>query len=62
MRLQQIYEELKNRNLENADVTATEILLGLGFDRDMIQSPTSTLSGGWRMRYVNKKYSIVEYL
>ena len=50
MRLQYIYEELKNRNLENADVVATEILIGLGFYKEMIQSPTSTLSGGWRMR------------
>ena len=52
LRLQFIYEELKNRNLENAEVTATEILIGLGFDKTMIQSPTNTLSGGWRMRFL----------
>ena len=50
-KLQQIYDELKNRNLENAEVVATEILTGLGFSRDMIASPSNLLSGGWRMRY-----------
>lgn len=48
--MQTIYEELKNRNLENPEVAATDILLGLGFDKNMINSPTNTLSGGWRMR------------
>ncbi len=29
---------------------AEKVLMGLGFERDVFQNPTSTLSGGWRMR------------
>lgn len=49
-RLQQIYQEIANRNLTNPEVAACDILKGLGFTKEMINQPTSTLSGGWRMR------------
>ena len=47
-----MYQEIRDRNLIHADVTAREILKGLGFSDDMINQPTHLLSGGWRMRYV----------
>lgn len=49
-RLQQIYQEIASRNLTNPEVAACDILKGLGFTKEMINQPTSTLSGGWRMR------------
>lgn len=49
-RLQTVYQEIRDRNLIHADVTAREILKGLGFSDEMINQPTHLLSGGWRMR------------
>jgi len=34
----------------NFDADVEKILLGLGFERDDLQKPTSEFSGGWRMR------------
>ena len=50
MRLQNVYQELANRNLTTPELSAREILKGLGFTREMMDQPTSVLSGGWRMR------------
>jgi ATPase subunit of ABC transporter with duplicated ATPase domains len=51
LRLQQVYQELSNRNLTNPEAAAIDILIGLGFSREMIRGPTNVLSGGWRMRW-----------
>lgn len=50
LRLQHVYQELANRNLTAPEVSACEILKGLGFTREMMEQPTRVLSGGWRMR------------
>ena len=33
-----------------AESTARRILIGLGFQRESLDAPFSTLSGGWRSR------------
>lgn len=35
---------------DNAESKAIKILKGLGFDEEMRNKPTKSLSGGWRMR------------
>ena len=50
MRLGQVSEELDAMNAEQAETKAIEILKGLQFTDHMINSPTKTLSGGWRVR------------
>ena len=42
-------------NADAAQDRARSILKGLGFSKTMISSPTSTLSGGWRMRLALSK-------
>ncbi|EED95187.1 ABC transporter family, partial [Thalassiosira pseudonana CCMP1335] len=49
-RLGEVAVELDVVDADNAEIRAEEILKGLSFTKQMIQSATSTLSGGWRMR------------
>lgn len=49
-RLNEIYEEMAQRNVENAEPKARKILAGLGFTQEMQGRPTKHFSGGWRMR------------
>ena len=50
MRLGEVSEEVEAMNAESVEGKATEILKGLQFTKEMIHSPTETLSGGWRVR------------
>jgi ATP-binding cassette subfamily F protein 3 len=49
-RLADIGGEWDTMDADGAEDRAYEILKGLGFTKEMIQDPTSNLSGGWRMR------------
>ena len=49
-RLDQIYSRLSIIGADNATTRAATILTGLQFSHEMQYSPTSALSGGWRMR------------
>ncbi len=46
-RVEQRYEALDGYHV---DLTARNILCGLGFERDQLSRPLSEFSGGWRMR------------
>ncbi|KAK9897459.1 P-loop containing nucleoside triphosphate hydrolase protein [Cystobasidium minutum MCA 4210] len=48
--LAQIEAELEAMSADAAHLRAEELLVGLGFTRTSMQSPLSTLSGGWKMR------------
>jgi ATP-binding cassette subfamily F protein 2 len=48
--LQVIYDKLDEINPESFETRAGILLHGLGFSKEMVQKPTSDLSGGWRMR------------
>lgn len=50
IRLGDIVAELDAIDADGAEDRATTILKGLGFTKEMRSSPTSALSGGWRMR------------
>jgi ATP-binding cassette subfamily F protein 3 len=50
MALTECYERMQAIGCDTAELRANKILLGLGFDLDMISKPTSSLSGGWCMR------------
>jgi ATPase subunit of ABC transporter with duplicated ATPase domains len=45
-----LYEKLSLIDADSAEARAAEILDELGFSVEMQAAPTSTLSGGWRMR------------
>ncbi|XP_060603390.1 ATP-binding cassette sub-family F member 1-like [Ruditapes philippinarum] len=49
-RLNQVYEELRAIGADAAEPKARRILSGLGFTVGMMERPTKSLSGGWRMR------------
>lgn len=49
-RLNQVYEELRAIGADAAESRARRILAGLGFTIRMMDRPTKSLSGGWRMR------------
>ncbi len=49
-RLAEVYKELEEIDAYGAEARACTILNGLGFTADMLNLPTSRLSGGWRMR------------
>ena len=45
-----IYERLDELGAETAEVTASRILHGLGFNAAMQKKQLHEFSGGWRMR------------
>ncbi|GBF96295.1 ABC transporter F family member [Raphidocelis subcapitata] len=49
-RLNEVYEALNERSSATAESRASKILHGLGFTPAMQTRPTSSFSGGWRMR------------
>ncbi|XP_052789762.1 ATP-binding cassette sub-family F member 1-like [Mya arenaria] len=49
-RLNQVYEELRAIGADAAEPKARRLLSGLGFTVGMMDRPTKSLSGGWRMR------------
>lgn len=49
-RLMDIYEHLEELDASTAEARAAQILFGLGFTKEMQQSPVKSFSGGWRMR------------
>jgi ATP-binding cassette, subfamily F, member 2 len=49
-RLDVIYQRLDELEADTAEARAGKILFGLGFTSDMQHRPTSSFSGGWRMR------------
>ena len=50
MRLAEVHKRLIEIDANDAEARAAAILAGLSFDSDMQHRPTSSLSGGWRMR------------
>eukprot|EP01119_Soliformovum_irregulare_P014620 TRINITY_DN4005_c1_g1_i1.p1 TRINITY_DN4005_c1_g1~~TRINITY_DN4005_c1_g1_i1.p1 ORF type:complete len:493 (-),score=155.56 TRINITY_DN4005_c1_g1_i1:44-1522(-) len=50
IRLNQVYERLKEIDADGAEARASIILSGLGFTPDTQVRPTKEFSGGWRMR------------
>eukprot|EP01059_Diplonema_ambulator_P004561 TRINITY_DN1427_c0_g1_i1.p1 TRINITY_DN1427_c0_g1~~TRINITY_DN1427_c0_g1_i1.p1 ORF type:complete len:614 (+),score=223.79 TRINITY_DN1427_c0_g1_i1:53-1843(+) len=50
VRMDEIYSRLEELEAEPAEYRAARILAGLGFDQPMQERPTSSYSGGWRMR------------
>ncbi|KEG12649.1 ABC transporter [Trypanosoma grayi] len=50
MRTDEIYKRLDELDANTAEARAGKILFGLGFTPEMQQRPTSSFSGGWRMR------------
>ncbi|KCV67821.1 hypothetical protein H696_05553 [Fonticula alba] len=49
-RLEQVYVRLGEIDADSAVARASEILNGLGFSNEDMLRPTSSFSGGWRMR------------
>lgn len=49
-RLRVVYDELNAMKADSAEAKARRILKGLGFTIEMMERPTTGLSGGWRMR------------
>ena len=49
-RIVDIYDRLDEIEADRAPVRASTILAGLSFTPEMMAQPTSSLSGGWRMR------------
>ncbi|EPY27249.1 ATP-binding protein cassette, sub-family F, member 2 [Angomonas deanei] len=49
-RLDYIYHRLDELEADTAEARAGKILFGLGFSPEMQRRPTSSFSGGWRMR------------
>eukprot|EP00747_Dinoflagellata_sp_TGD_P127943 gnl/TRDRNA2_/TRDRNA2_174460_c0_seq1.p1 gnl/TRDRNA2_/TRDRNA2_174460_c0~~gnl/TRDRNA2_/TRDRNA2_174460_c0_seq1.p1 ORF type:complete len:811 (+),score=224.30 gnl/TRDRNA2_/TRDRNA2_174460_c0_seq1:366-2435(+) len=45
-----VWDELAVLNVDAMEGQATALLIGLGFDTAKREAPTSSLSGGWRMR------------
>lgn len=50
VRLGQVYDRLYEIDADEAETKAALILAGLSFTPEMMNQPTSALSGGWRMR------------
>lgn len=48
--LQEVYDRLEELDSDSAEHRAATILWGLGFNREMMETPTKNFSGGWRMR------------
>lgn len=46
----QVDNELRSIKADAAEGRARKILSGLGFSKEMMDSPTRSLSGGWRVR------------
>ena len=46
----EIYDRLTEIDAHTAEARASRILAGLQFSEEMQARPTSTFSGGWRMR------------
>eukprot|EP00756_Hemistasia_phaeocysticola_P031029 Hpha_TRINITY_DN16326_c3_g2::TRINITY_DN16326_c3_g2_i2::g.60257::m.60257/K06185/ABCF2; ATP-binding cassette, subfamily F, member 2 len=49
-RMDEIFTRMDELEAESAESRAAAILIGLGFDHAMQLRPTSSFSGGWRMR------------
>eukprot|EP01063_Lacrimia_lanifica_P008337 TRINITY_DN153_c0_g2_i1.p1 TRINITY_DN153_c0_g2~~TRINITY_DN153_c0_g2_i1.p1 ORF type:complete len:731 (+),score=350.66 TRINITY_DN153_c0_g2_i1:42-2234(+) len=49
-RLTEIYTRMDEIDAHSAEGRAAQILAGLSFDTQMMNMPTKSLSGGWRMR------------
>ena len=50
LRLPKLYARLQEIDADGASARAATILAGLSFEPDMMNRPTRTFSGGWRMR------------
>ncbi|KAK9723376.1 ATP-binding cassette, regulator of translational elongation [Basidiobolus ranarum] len=50
LKLREVYSKLNDIESDKAEARAAAILSGLGFRVDQIRNPTSSFSGGWRMR------------
>jgi len=48
--LNAVYQQMEQLEAHSAEARASELLAGLGFTPQMQAAPTSSLSGGWRMR------------
>lgn len=59
-RLNEIYTRLDAIDAHSAESRAATILHGLSFTREMMNSPTTSLSGGWRMRVALARALFVE--
>ncbi|KAJ9467727.1 ABC transporter F family member 1 [Diplonema papillatum] len=49
-RIEEIFNRMDELEADSAESRAASILVGLGFDHAMQLRPTSSFSGGWRMR------------
>lgn len=59
-RLNDVYARLDAIDAHSAESRAATILHGLSFTREMMNSPTTSLSGGWRMRVALARALFVE--
>lgn len=59
-RLNEVYARLDAIDAHSAESRAATILHGLSFTREMMNSPTNSLSGGWRMRVALARALFVE--
>eukprot|EP01083_Nonionella_stella_P074915 203371_1 len=55
-----VLERMKELDVWTGQTRASEILTGLGFSKEMQERPTKFLSGGWRMRFNDKRASMVQ--
>merc|ERR1711879_540112 len=58
--LQELKNTLTELDEERLQAKATKILRGLGLKKDQLEAPTSSLSGGWRMRVALAKALFLE--
>jgi ATP-binding cassette subfamily F protein 3 len=49
-RLSAVWKRLEEIDADGAEARAVSLLRGLSFDAEMMNRPTKSLSGGWRMR------------
>lgn len=59
-RLNDVYARLDAIDAHSAESRAATILHGLSFTREMMHAPTTSLSGGWRMRVALARALFVE--
>ncbi|CCW64022.1 unnamed protein product [Phytomonas sp. EM1] len=59
-RLNKVYARLDAIDAHSAESRAATILSGLSFTKEMMNSPTKSLSGGWRMRVALARALFVE--